>query len=254
MLYENYKLEDMFFTNHPEEYTDEEVKEILSTFPETKMDAEMVEALEQLVKDIEDGVLKTNRYGDIHPSSAKKYATARNRFFGYQSESYRNYAGLYLTNDDYRSTIKSSYQAKRKIDQLKDDKQRLSNITFWYAKKEKTALGNREKESYEQLHADRIDQGLRTYEKMQRLEIDVAIGFDPNSYSKYSASYKRLYGQNYISHNRYGEITTVHDELLSEKAGKELEKALDELAKELTEIIDIYHGKFTEIIRNGKES
>ena len=49
------------------------------------------------------------------------------------------------------------------------------------------------------------------------------------------------------------EITTAKDELLTVEAGRELEKACDELAKEISEIIDVYNGKFTDIIRKGKE-
>ena len=49
-------------------------------------------------------------------------------------------------------------------------------------------------------------------------------------------------------------VTSAKDELLTVEAGRKLEKACDELAKEISEIVDVYNGKFTDIIRKGKEN
>lgn len=251
MLFENYKLEDMFFTNHSEEYTEEETKEILSTFPEAKYDGEKVEAVEQLIADIDNGTLKM-RSGCIHTSAAKAYAK-KHPTFSYRSEGYYNYAGLYVMFNSNPFTIRSRYHAEDLLKRLKNDKKRLDNVISIYTKKEKAAKEQRELEQYKTTHADRIAQGLRTYEIMRALNLDVAVGLD-NSSRYYSPIMKHLHGYDFIEHNCHGEIITAHDELLTEQAGKELEQTLNELGKELSEIIDIYKGKFTEIIRKGKEN
>ena len=89
---------------------------------------------------------------------------------------------------------------------------------------------------------------------MYDIELRVCTGLEKDTWRNYyTANTKRLVGSFYISYNRYGEITTAKDELLTVEAGRELEKACDELAKEISEIIDVYNGKFTDIIRKGKE-
>ena len=72
MKYADYKIEDMYFSNGA--YTDEDITEILETFPETKDSQEVIKICEQMQVDIDNGVLKTNSYGEINRISAKAYA------------------------------------------------------------------------------------------------------------------------------------------------------------------------------------
>lgn len=236
--------------NHDEEWDDEEIQEILSTFPETKNDERKLKAVEQLNRDIENGVLKVNRYGEINNSSARAYAK-RTESFVYNQATYRHAAGLcmYMMDDYYYIT--NTFRVNQLLKDLKETRDRFNQLVRIYVKKEETKKRNLETEQYEKLHADRIDQGERVYAKMHNTEIRIVTGLDKNSYNTYyNPRQKHLVGSFYIEHNRYGEIEK-DGKVLSLEAGKELEKALDDLSRELTDIIDIYHGRFTDILRKG---
>lgn len=254
MKYENYKLEDGYFMNHGDEWTKEEMDEVLSTFPETKDDERKVEALKQLLEDIDNGVIKQTRWHNFHPSSVKAYANSHKQFFGYRKESYYKSAGMYILYCEEEVVINSKWKIDSLISDFGDYTKKINCLSRRYSQKERIAMQNREQEEYETIHAERINQGKRTKEKMYDIELRVCTGLEKAEWRNYyTPNTKRLCGSYYISYNRYGEITTAKDELLTVEAGRELEKACDELAKEISEIIDVYNGKFTDIIRKGKE-
>lgn len=254
MKYENYKLEDGYFMNHEEDWTKEEMDEVLSTFPETKDDERKVEALKQLIDDIDNGVIKQTKWHSLHPSSVKAYANSHKPIFGYRNESYYKSSGMYIMYCGEEEVIGSKWKADSLISDFGDDVKRINWLSRKYSQNEKVAMQNREQEEYETIHAERIDQGKRTKEKMYDIELRVCTELEKATWRDYyTPSTKRLCGSYYISYNRYGEITTAKDELLTVEAGRELEKACNELAKEISEIIDVYNGKFTDIIRKGKE-
>lgn len=254
MKYENYKLEDGYFMNHEEDWTKEEMDEVLSTFPETKDDERKVEALKQLIEDIDNGVIKQTKWHNFHPSSVKAYANSHKPIFGYRNETYYKYAGMYILYCGEEEMISSKWRVECLIKDFGDDVKKIDLLSRKYSQNERVAKQNKEQEEYETIHAERIDQGLRTKEKMYAIELRVCTDLEKSSWRNYyTPNNKRLVGSYYIGYNRYGEITTAKDELLTLEAGRELEKACDELAKEISEIIDVYNGRFTDIIRKGKE-
>lgn len=254
MKYENYKLEDCYFMNHGDDWTKEEIDEVLSTFPETKNDDLKVEALNQLLADIDNNVVKQTKWHYLHPSSAKAYANSHNTIFSYRNESYMKSAGLYIMYCGEVEIISSRWKVACLITDFGDCLKKIKRISNKYSQKERIVKQNREQEEYEVIHADRIDQGLRTKQKMYDLELRVCTALKKESWRNYYESdTKRLIGSSFISYNRYGEITNKKDEILAIETGQELEKACDELAKEISEIIDIYNGKFIDIVRKGKE-
>lgn len=255
MKYENYKLEDGYFMNHGEDWTKEEMDDVLSTFPETKDDERKVEALKQLIEDIDNGVIKQTKWHNFHPSSVKAYANSHKPIFGYRNESYYKSAGMYIMYCGEEEVINSKWRAECLITDFGDDVKKINWLSRKYSQKEKVVKQNKEQEEYETIHAERIDQGKRTKEKMYNTELCVCTELDKNRWRDYyTPNTKKLVGRFYIDSNRYGEITTAKDELLTVEAGRELEKACDELAKEISEIIDVYNGRFTDIIRKGKET
>ena len=254
MRYEDYKLEDGYFMNHGDGWTKEEMEEVLSTFPETKDDEQKVEALKQLLEDIDNGVIKQTRWHNFHPSSAKAYANSHKLFFGYRNESYDKSAGMYILYCGEEELIDRKWKVDSLITDFGDSVKKIKQLSRKYSQKERVTKQNKEQEEYETIHAERIDQGLRTKEKMYNIELRVCTELEKARWrDHYTPITKRLVGSFYISYNRYGEITTAKDELLTVEAGRELEKACDELAKEISDIIDIYHGRFTDILRKGKE-
>ena len=84
MKYEDYKIDDMVFMNK-EDWTDEEKREVIDTFPESRGWEEKIEALKQLKIDIDNRVIKKNRYGELNGISTKAYAK-RHELFYYKSE------------------------------------------------------------------------------------------------------------------------------------------------------------------------
>ena len=72
MRYEDYKVEDMVFTNK-EDWTEEEKKEFLDTCPEGKDTPEKIEALYALLDAIDNGEVKLNQYKDINKNSVAAY-------------------------------------------------------------------------------------------------------------------------------------------------------------------------------------
>jgi len=252
MRYENYKLEDCYFMNHGEDWSKEEIDEVLSTFPETKNDKLKIEALNQLLNDIDNNVVKQTKWHYLHPSSAKAYANLHNKIFGYRNESSNKSAGLYIINCGEVEIIRRRWEVESLIKDFEDYQYKIMIISQKYSKKERIEKQNREINEYEIIHADRINQGLKTKQKMYDLELRVCTSLKKESWRDYySSDTKRLIGSSFINYNRYGEITNRKDELLTIDAGRELENVCDELAKEISEIIDIYNGKFIDIIRKG---
>lgn len=255
MKYENYKLEDGYFMNHGDEWTKEEMDEVLSTFPETKDDERKVEALKQLLEDIDNGVIKQTKWHNFYPSSVKAYVNSHKPIFGYRNESYYKSAGMYILYCGEEEVMSSKWRINDLISDLGNCVKKINYLSSKYSQKERVVKQNREQEKYETIHAERIAQGLRTKEKMYDLELRVCTKLEKSAWGDhYTPNTKRFNGSYYISYNRYGEITDAHDQLLTLEAGRELEKACDELAKEISEIIDVYNGKFTDIIRKGKET
>lgn len=255
MKYENYKLEDGYFMNHEEEWTKEEMEEVLSTFPETKDDERKVEALKQLLEDIDNGVIKQTRWHNFHSSSLKAYANSHKTMFGYRGESSWKSSGMYIMYCGEEEVLNSKWKIDNLISAFTNNQKKIDLLSRKYSQNERVAKQNREQEEYETIHAERIDQGKRTKEKMYNTELRVCTELEKSAWRDYyTPNTKRLNGSYYISYNRYDEITDAQDELLTVEAGRELEKACDELAKEISEIIDVYNGKFTDIIRKGKEA
>ena len=254
MKYEDYKIEDCYFLNHSEEWDEEEMEEILSTFPETRDNERKIVALEQLIEDVDNGVVKQTRWHVLHPASLKSYAKTHSDTFRYRTETYYKSSGLLIMLGGEEYIINRKGNAQELLDKLRDNQKMIRILSRCYSKKEETFRINKEQSDYKGIHAERIDLGLRTKEKMYGVSLSVCKSVDKSSYRDYySPNLKRFNGYDYISYNKYGELTTTKGELLTTDTVKELEKACDELAKEISEIIDVYNGRFIDIIRKGKE-
>ena len=250
MRYENYKIEDCVFMNKAlKDWTEEEKREVLDTFPTSNGTEEKIAALEQLKVDIENGILKVNHWHEINKKSAEAYAK-RHSAFVYQGGTYRVMAGFYIIFDNKEHYIRTSYQIDGFIEQLKDIEKRFTRIYDFYQEKEERYVNENEDKLYKETHKNRIDLSRQAYCWLDAIRLQVATNIGRKTYRDGYDNYdfrKGFSGFNWINNNRYGEMTMC-GELLSEE---DLQKVI-ELSKDLSEmvsvLIDKYNAEF-ELIR-----
>lgn len=253
MRYENYKIEDMTFTNK-EDWTDEEKMEVLATFPETKDVEQVVDLCNKIKDDIKSGILKVNTYGDINKISAKSYVKKNPKcFYGcvyrYSSDD------LYIMFDGKKVAIDSVFSLNRVIEKSKDNDSRFNRLKDSYSKKEQQAEKERERDNYKEAHKERIDANLKARALLDAVKIEIPTGLETRTYSeKYYPTIRRYDNlgswSNELSHTDYGELTK-DKVVISEQTANELSAMVQELSKEISDIIDIYNGKYKDILRKN---
>lgn len=248
MRYKDYKIEDCVFMNK-ELWTEEEKREVLDTFPETKGTEEKIAALEQLKIDVANGVLKTNRWGELNMRSSEAYAK-RHPSFIYKRETYRCAAGFYINFDNNDYYIRTSYQIDKYINMLNCYESRFERMCAIYKNKENKYVKDNADNLYKETNKNRIDLSRQADCWLDAIRLQVATNISRTTYRDGYDNYnfrKEFSGFNWRNHNRYEEIT-MHGELLSEE---DLQKVI-ELSKDLSErvsiLIDKYNAEF-ELIR-----
>lgn len=251
MKYEDYKVEEMMFTNKID-WTEEEMREVLDTFPESKNWEKKLAALKQLKKDIDDDVIKKNRYGELNGVSTKAYAKKHELFYYENEYDYGySYNKFYIMIDGREEKIKYSSCVDHLIYLLSNDiKKRFDNISRLYKKKEDDWFKNDERNKYEEINKARIDAGERAYTWLQSTSLMITTGIqkDSTGYSTYGYHPERwnlrlkFRGDDYCCRNSYGEFT-FNGEPVSEEDANRICEICEDISKRTELLIRRYDAE-----------
>lgn len=247
MRYEDYKIENYVFMNKEyENWTEEEKQEVLDTFPESKEAPEILKALELVLSDINSGILKTSKYGDINKMSAKAYAN-RHDYIYYGNRVNGRYYGhgadrLYVVLDGNIKELLREYDVKDAIRYLTSGigesrsymGNRFDAIVSRYTDKEVHDYDIACKQSYEELNKERIDASRKAELMLNQTRIEVLTNFYPNgdgdyqTYNCYREDARKWFkGYDYTYRNQHGELTMCGEIVSKEDADKITEMLLD---------------------------
>lgn len=247
MRYEDYKIEDCVFMNKAlEDWTEEEKREVLDTFPESNGTEEKIAVLEQLKVDIENGILKVNHWHEINKKSAEAYAK-RHSAFVYKRETYRTTAGFYISFDNQEYYIRTSYQIDGFIEQLKDIDKRFARIYDLYQGKEERYVKENEDNLYKETHKNRIDLSRQADCWLDAIRLQVATNISRTTYRDGYDNYnfrKEFSGFNWRNHNRYEEMTMC-GEIVSEEDLQRIIKLCKDLSERTSILIDKYNAELS---------
>lgn len=170
MRYEDYKIEDMVFTTK-ENWTEEEMKEWLDTCPDSNKIQDIRAALVQFKKDVENEVIKKNKWNDWNQSSLKAYSK-KHAYIYCSTDSWRQNTA-YVTidgNEKYMRRISDIDDVIAEIDK-NDIKKRFENVIKRYVKKEETNKEWLENNAYKIKHKDRIIAGKKVVAYLRDFKI-----------------------------------------------------------------------------------
>ncbi len=256
MKYENYKIEDMTF-NTKEDWTEEEMREFLETCPEGKETEKTIATLEQLIKDIEYGLLKTNAYGKIIGTSGKAYANKHDYIeYGITSR-WAETQCVYVYVDGEKRSIRDSWDAKRCIEHLKDVPSRFKYpIQRKYKETEQKWKEQNEDTIYKAENRDRILASRIANAWMEEFRVQIPTSIKKNEWNRdeefpeYKPVTKILRGWDYTNTNKYGELKFFNTPITEEdakrlteacqEASRKIELAMDKLELELREMKEKY--------------
>ena len=252
MRYEDYKVEDMVFTTK-ENWTEQEMKEFLDTCPECKDNEDTIKALINIDQAIQNGTLKTNRYGDINKISAKSYA--KNHPYVYYGECEKYYGDdcLYVILDSKNEAVGSSWNIKRLLCNMEDIKRRFEYISDRYKKKEKEYVTKKEMAEYTEKYANRIILSRKAAAWLDDFRLEVPIGIEKKEWSpEYYAERKRFSGSNYYHTNDYGELT-FFDYPITEDEAKKIIEVISEASRKVSLIMDRCKVELDEIFEKYRD-
>lgn len=258
MRYEDYKVEDMVFTTK-EDWTEQEMKEFLDTCPECKDNEDTIKALINIDQAIQNGTLKTNRYGDINKISAKSYA--KNHLYVYYGKCGKYYGDdcLYVILDGKNEAVGSSrWNINRLLCNMKDIRRRFEYISDRYKKKEKEYVTKKETAEYTEKYTDRIMLSKKAAAWLDNFRLDVPIGIekkewmDDNKLPEYYAKKKYFSGTNYYHTNDHGELT-FFDYPITEDEAKKIIEVISEASRKVSLIMDRCKVELDEIFEKYRD-
>lgn len=257
MKYEDYKAKDLVFLTK-EDWTEEEKREVIATFPESRRTEEKRTELLDLKKAVEDGVVKKTGYYRLNKNSLKSYVKYKLYLHygdpnGYGS---RDYNTMYITIDGIYNRIGSMWDIENILKYLDDIDKRFKHIENKYRTMENKYKNENEKRLYEEKNRDRIDISRMANEYLKAFKIDIPVEVYPENRAgdgipDYYSKTKRLYGYEYTSHNNYDEIVWNGTPITTEDAEKiiaivkeatrKVELIIDRVDVELREIKEKYN-------------
>lgn len=245
MKYEDYLVSDCVFLTKSD-WTDEEKAEVVATFPECKGTEEKIAALEKAIADLEDGVLKTDKYGyRINRASAKSYASKSNVFCYGSTTGWSDTKNLYMFIDGEKNSFISEFHFKQAINYLSNINQRFIKIACIYEERERKLQEQINNESYEDTNRERIDANKKATAWLDATRIEVTTGICKSSYSDEYKAYgendfrKRMKGFDYIHNNNFGELL-FHGEVVSKEDAEMISKMTEDLSIKIGFMIDKY--------------
>lgn len=246
MKYSDYKEENLIFLTKTD-WTEEEMREVLNTFPESK-DAEKVrEAVNEVIKAINNGVIKVNFWRNIDKRSAKAYANTHDYVSYGAIRRNSSFAGsldneFYVCIDGYYKIINSFYDAKKIIEYLDDFKKRFNDVTRKYREREERYKKAMEVETYEKENRERIIANKIADCYLSKFELKILKSYENYRYSdevipSYSTEDKTLRGSAFTWHNNYGEIV-FHNKVLSKEDAEKIIEIMKEANRKVELIMD----------------
>lgn len=261
MKYEDYRVEDLvFLTREEEDWTEEEKREVIATFPESCKTEEIRIELMSLKKAVEDGVVKKSGYYKFNKNSARSYAN-RHDYIYYGDPAYRYYSSydknkMYISIDGTYVTIDDTYDIERALNYLDDIDKRFVWIVRKYKETEKRYKTKNETKIYEETNKDRINANRLADAYLDKFKIEIPVKINAEKYRdedliRYYVDTKRISGWDFTYHNDYGEIlwngtpiTTEDAEkivAIMKEATRKAELIIDRVSIELRELKEKYN-------------
>lgn len=252
MKYSDYKEENLAFLTKTD-WTEEEMREVLDTFPESNQTEQIREALNKVIEAIDNEIIKTNRWGEINKQSARAYAN-RHDYLMYSkgSSSWYSYInGLYFCIDGEKFTLHYKSDVERSIQYLDDIKKRFKNICNKYAKSEERYKKEKETNDYETANRERIIANKIADCYLSKFELRILKSYKNYRYSdedipSYSTEDKTLRGSEFTWHNSYGEIE-FHNKILSKEDAEKIIEIMKEANRKVELIMDRVDVELREI-------
>ena len=255
MKYSDYKEEDLVFLTKTD-WTEEEMREVLDTFPESKDTEKVREAVNKVIEAINNGVIKVNCWRNIDKRSAKAYANThdyvsyggirRNSFFAGSPDN-----EFYVCIDGYYKVIGDIYDAKNIIEYLDDVKKRFKDVSRKYCEREERYKKAMEVETYEKENRERIIANKIADCYLSKFELRILKSYENYRYSdedipSYSTEDKTFRGSAFTWHNSYGEIE-FHKKVLSKEDAEKIIEIMKEANRKVELIMDRVDVELREI-------
>lgn len=263
MKYSDYKEENLVFLTKTD-WTEEEMREVLDTFPESKDTEKVREAVKEIIEAIDHSIIKVNTWGAINKTSAKAYAN-KHEYVEY-GRIRRNPLCIsspdnefYVYIDGYYETIDYKSDAKNIIKYLEEDdiKKRFNNVVRKYREREERYKKAMEVETYEKENRERIIANRIADCYLSKFELRILKSYENYKYSdedipSYSTEDKTLRGSAFTWHNSYGEIE-FYNKVLSKEDAEKIIEIIKEANRKVELIMDRVDIELREIKEKYKE-
>lgn len=258
MKYADYKVKDLVFLTK-EDWTEEEMKEVLDTFPESNQTEQIRGALNNVIEAIDNEIIKTNRWGEINKQSARAYANKHNYLmYGNGSGYWYSINGLYIRIDGEEFALRYKSDVEKRIQYLDDIKKRFKNICNKYVKSEERYKKEKETNDYETANRERIIANRIASCYLSEFEIKILKNFKKYKYldeviPEYTTETKRIRGNDFAYYNHYGEIE-FHNKVLSKEDAEKITEIIKEANRKAELIMDRVNIELREIKEKYNES
>ena len=247
MKYEDYRKEDLVFLTKTD-WAEEEMKEVIDTFPESRKTEHIRKALNDILIAIEKGTLKTNTWNHINMQSAKAYANRHDYVWYGKPSSSRWDAGncFHIVIDGTYRRLDDKWDIKQAIKYLDNITERFNHISYEYREAEKRYKKETETQNYEDENRERIITNRIADQYLSAFSIRILNNLENYRYSDetipdYRHSEKTVRGSDYRYCNSYGEITFCGKVCSEEDAEKiiEIMKEANRKAQMIMDRVDI---------------
>ena len=243
MRYEDYKVEDMVFTNK-EDWTEEEKREFLDTCPEGKGTPEKIEALYSLLDAIDNGEIKINQYREINKNSGAAYGKRNGNIIHLSTMRYSTHKTLCINADGEEKEINSVWRIETLIKDLQDINHRFNRIAMIYENREAQYKKKHEEEMYEETNRERIIANRIAYIWLDSLRLEIPTEVKERDYwrseqgiPQFEANTKNFRGYDFISRSNYGELK-FYNKVVSKEDAEYISKVIERATWDLLPVMN----------------
>ena len=258
MKYSDYKKENLIFLTKTD-WTEEEMREVLDTFPESKDGEKVREAVNKVIEALNDGTIKVNGW-KIDKRSAKAYANTHDMIYygrtgrGYYSSRDNEF---HVCIDGREISIQDEFDARRIIEYIDDIEKRFERVSYEYRSAEERYKKAMEVETYEKENRERIIANKIADCYLSKFELRILKSYENYRYSdedipSYSIEDKTLRGSAFTWHNSYGEIE-FHNKVLSKEDAEKIIEIMKEANRKVELIMDRVDIELREIKEKYKD-